>query len=66
MGMSGGLGGFCYCIKKKTKEIIGYFDEVFEKGNFEESDYNARIDFLGYKEARVKSAYVHHFGQRSR
>jgi hypothetical protein len=61
----GNIWWFCYGVKKSNQEIIDYFDEIFWRGNFEETDYNARIDFLWYKQARVKWAYVHHFWQRS-
>lgn len=59
------IQGFCYMMKAKSKEIIGYFDEVFWLWNFEESDYNSRIEFLWYKSAWVKTAYVHHFWWKS-
>lgn len=57
--------GFCFCVKKEAIEKIGYFDEVYGMGTYEESDYNARADFLGFKAVWVKKAYVHHYGHAS-
>lgn len=57
--------GFCFCVKKEAVEKIGYFDEVYGMGTYEESDYNARADFLGFKAVWVKKAYVHHYGHAS-
>ncbi len=57
--------GFCFCLKKEAVEKIGYFDEVYGMGTYEESDYNARADFLGFKAVWVKKAYVHHYGHAS-
>ncbi|MEA1926005.1 MAG: glycosyltransferase [Patescibacteria group bacterium] len=59
------IQGFCFFIKKEAIKRIGYFDEIYGLGTYEESDYNSRADFLGHKAVWVKKAYVHHFGQRS-
>lgn len=56
---------FCYCIKKDNINTIWYFDEIYGKGNYEESDYGSRSEYLGYKAVWVKDAYVHHYWQRS-
>ncbi len=56
------LGGFCYAISYSAFEDIGYFDERFGLGPFEENDYSDRASKKGYKSVWVKDSYVHHFG----
>ena len=57
--------GFCYLIKREAIERVGYFDEVYKRGMFEESDFDSRVEHLGYRALWVKGAYVHHFGGAS-
>jgi GT2 family glycosyltransferase len=57
--------GFCYAFKRELVEQIGYFDEVYGLGQWEETDYNTRAAMAGYKRAWVCGAYVHHYGGKS-
>ncbi|MDB4349448.1 glycosyltransferase family 2 protein [Omnitrophica bacterium] len=52
--------GFCMLIKRNLIEKIGYFDEVYGMGNFEETDYARRATEAGYLCVRAKGAYVYH------
>lgn len=56
------LGGFCYAITRCAFLDVGYFDERFGLGPYEENDYSDRIAEKGYRCIWVKDAYVHHFG----
>jgi GT2 family glycosyltransferase len=59
------LGGFCYAIARCTFEDVGYFDERFGLGPYEENDYSDRAADKGYEAIWAKWAYVHHFGGRT-
>lgn len=60
-----GVCGFCYAFKRELVEKIGYFDEVYGLGQWEETDYNTRAAMAGYKSVWVCGAYVHHYGGKS-
>jgi len=44
---------------------IGYFDERFGKGNFEDDDFCMRARYLGYKLLIANDSFVFHFGSVS-
>ena len=52
--------GFCMLIKREVIEKIGYLDERFGIGGFDDTDYSMRAHLAGYKCACVYSAYVYH------
>jgi GT2 family glycosyltransferase len=52
--------GFCMLIKRELLGKIGRFDEIYERGNFEETDYCRRAEREGYYCVRAKGAYVYH------
>jgi hypothetical protein len=52
--------GFCMLIKKKVVGAIGYLDEVFADGYFEDTDYCRRAIAAGFVCAIAKDAYVWH------
>ncbi len=52
--------GFCMLIKKELIDRIGYFDEVYGMGNFEDTDYSRRSIKEGYRCVRACGAYVCH------
>ena len=56
----GSAVGFCMLIKRAVIERIGYFDEVYGMGNFEDTDFSRRAIKEGYKCVRACGAYVHH------
>jgi GT2 family glycosyltransferase/ubiquinone/menaquinone biosynthesis C-methylase UbiE len=59
------LIGFCMLIKKKVVQEIGYLDECFTPGNFEDDDYSFRIILAGYKLVLCKDTFIHHYGSTS-
>jgi len=57
--------GFCMYIKRSIIKEVGLFDEVFERGYGEESDYCMRCNLLGYKHILVDCSFVYHKGHVS-
>ena len=52
--------GFCLLIKKEVIEKIGFFDEIFGMGYFEEKDFSRRAIEAGFICVRAKSSFVSH------
>jgi len=52
--------GFCMLIKREVIERIGYFDEIYGMGNFEDTDFSRRAIREGYRCVRACAAYVYH------
>jgi GT2 family glycosyltransferase len=55
------INGFCYAIRRKLIETIGYFDEEsFPQGYGEEDDFCLRAGAAGLLCAIATDAYVYH------
>jgi len=52
--------GFCYLVKRKVINEIGYWDEGFSPGYFEDTEYSMRAKKYGYKSVIALGAYVYH------
>ena len=59
------LVGFCYLFKREVFERVGFLDERFSPGNFEDDDYSLRILQLGYDLLVCRDTFIHHFGHAS-
>ncbi len=59
------LAGFCLLFRRELFEEIGYFDEGFDIGNFEDDDYNVRVRLLGRSLVMAQDTFIHHFGSVS-
>lgn len=59
------LVGFAMLIKRHVLNEVGYLDERFSPGNFEDDDLSFRIICKGYKLILAKDSYIHHFGSVS-
>jgi len=59
------LTGFCLLFRRELFENVGYFDEGFEIGNFEDDDYNIRVRILGKSLVMATDTFIHHFGSVS-
>ncbi len=57
--------GFCMYLKRSIIKEVGLFDEVFERGYGEESDYCMKCNLLGYKHILVDCSFVYHKGHVS-
>lgn len=56
----GSCVGFCMLIKRELINKIGYLDEIYRDGNFDDTDYSRRAEREGYLCVRAKGAYVYH------
>jgi hypothetical protein len=55
------VNGFCYMIKRKVINKVGYFDEeTFPKGYGEEDDYSIRVKKAGFNLRIADHCYVYH------
>lgn len=52
--------GYCMLIKREVIDRIGYLDEAFGMGSYDDTDYSMRAYKAGYLCANVHSSYVHH------
>ena len=52
--------GFCMLIKRDVFKKLGYFDEAYGIGNFEDTDYSRKAVSSGYLCVRAKASYVYH------
>lgn len=59
------LSGFCLVYSRKIHTEIGFLDERFGLGTFEDDDYCYRVRKAGYRCMVAGDTYVHHFGSRS-
>jgi GT2 family glycosyltransferase/glycosyltransferase involved in cell wall biosynthesis len=59
------LGFFCVAIRREVIEGIGYLDENFGVGMFEDDDFCERVKNHGYKLAIVEDCFIYHKGSIS-
>ncbi len=52
--------GFCMLMKRELIDKIGYLDEAFGIGGFDDTDYSMRAHKAGYRSVCVHDAYVYH------
>lgn len=52
--------GFCMLIKRELFDKIGYLDEIYSVGNFDDTDYSRRAEKENYLCVRAKGVYVYH------
>jgi len=56
---------FCTIFKSILLKQVGYLDEQFGLGNFEDDDYCLRALKAGFISAINKSCFIHHYGSRT-
>ena len=59
------LVGFCFLVKKNILNEVGYLDEIFTPGNFEDNDLSFRILEKGYSLVLCRDSFIHHYGSVS-
>ncbi|MBV9124103.1 MAG: glycosyltransferase [Planctomycetes bacterium] len=59
------LVGFCLLFRRELLERVGYLDERFGMGCFEDDDYCRRALDAGYRAVIARDAFVHHFGSQT-
>lgn len=57
--------GFCMLFRRSLVETIGFLDESFGTGNFEDDDFCLRAELAGYKNYLAGQVFIHHYGSRS-
>lgn len=57
--------GFCMLFHSRLVEDIGFLDERFGSGNFEDDDYCLRAALAGYRNVIAGDVFIHHYGSRS-
>ncbi len=59
------IKGFCMLMSKETVAQIGYFDEQFGYGNFEDDDYSCRVLYSDKKLLVANDSFIFHYGSVS-
>lgn len=59
------LAMFCVAIRKEVIEEVGFLDEKYGIGMFEDDDYSERISAAGYVLACAEDVFIHHYGNVS-
>jgi GT2 family glycosyltransferase len=57
--------GLCFLIKRQLFAKIGYLDEQFSPGHYEDDDYCYRARKAGYKLMIAGDVMIHHYGSAS-
>ncbi len=57
--------GFCHLIPRRVFDKVGFYDERFGKGNFEDDDYCTRVHHHGFNALIANDSFIHHFGSVS-
>ena len=56
---------FCTLFKQDILHKVGFLDEIYAGGNFEDDDYCMRIWKKGFKSAIDNTVFVHHYGSQT-
>lgn len=59
------LAMFCVAFRRGILEEVGYLDEAFGIGLFEDDDYSRRVQAAGYRTVCAEDSFIHHYGQAS-
>ena len=57
------LAMYCVAMRRELFERIGFLDEAYGIGLFEDDDYSNRVREAGYQIVCTEESFVHHFGQ---
>lgn len=58
----GDADGICFMVRRQVFEEIGYLDENFRIGQFEDVDFFRRAKTAGFKLGITGRSFIHHFG----
>ncbi|WP_025130221.1 glycosyltransferase [Pseudomonas sp. PH1b] len=59
------LAMFCVALRRDVLEQVGWLDETFGIGMFEDDDYSRRIQAAGLRTVCAEDSFIHHYGQAS-
>ena len=54
--------GICFLVRRRVFDVIGWFDENFRIGQFEDADFFQRAQRAGFKLGATGRSFIHHFG----
>lgn len=57
--------GTCMLIKRGVIERVGFLDETYGLGYYEDNDYSRRIQLSGFKTVRLLDTVIWHFVEKS-
>ncbi|GFE59665.1 glycosyltransferase [Geobacter sp. AOG2] len=57
--------GFCMLFSRDLFNRVGYLDESFGNGNFEDDDYCLRGELEGFRNLIAGDVFIHHYGSVS-
>ncbi len=52
--------GFCMLVKRELIDKIGFLDEAFGIGGYDDTDYSMRAHKAGYRSVSIRDSYVYH------
>ncbi|MEO6096371.1 MAG: glycosyltransferase [Fibrobacteria bacterium] len=61
----GFIKGFCHLMPRRVFAKVGFYDERFGKGNFEDDDYCLRVRYHGFRALFADDVFIHHYGSVS-
>ena len=53
---------FFTLFKSEVLQKVGYLDEIFGMGNYEDDDYCMRVAVRKFKSAYDNTTFIHHYG----
>lgn len=59
------LIGYCLVFRRELFQRVGYLDEQFAIGNYEDDDYCMRVRALGLKLRIARDVFIHHYGSKT-
>ncbi len=52
--------GFCMLVKRELIDKVGFLDEAYGIGGYDDTDYSMRAHLAGYRSVAIYDAYVYH------
>ena len=59
------LGFFCVLVRKSVWDELSGLDVIYERGYYEDFDFNMRAQKAGYQSLMVEDSFVYHYGSAS-
>lgn len=59
------LAMYCVVFRKEVLEKVGFLDEGYQVGMFEDDDYAERVRRAGFRVVCAEDSFVHHHGSKS-